>query len=153
MADPENTADEMNTLHPLAADVVAVFEQSAANPKFVFNDAHLFKLSEGLAGLFESQALAAAVSSLLGVARGFERQGLHRPAKQLFDLLAEKPLLDALDQVDAAREAATRDAVAESSEKFKNFRGDTTQRSAPRVGEQRPDGTLSLDKLSFPKRL
>ena len=153
MVEPQITEEQLKTLHPLAGDVVVVFDRAGAKPDFVLNQIQLEELWQGLHGLFEAQELRDAVRSLLGIAHSFEQQGFNPLASQLFEVLRQKPLLDALDEVNAAREAESRDAVANSSKKFDSFQDKTTQRSAPQVGDDRPDGTLSIDKLSFPKRL
>ena len=153
MTEPEITEEQLQTLHPLAAGLIAVFEEAGAKPTFAFDETHLGIVAEGLTALYENQELRDATRSLLGVAHGFEQQGMNRPAQQMFELLRQKPLLDALDRINAARDAENRDAVAASSDKFTSFQDSTTQRSAPKVGEERPDGTLSIDKLGFPKRL
>lgn len=153
MADPEITEEQLQTLHPLAADVVVVFDQAGAPSSFALTDDQLGELRTGITSLFEHHELRDAVRSLLGIAHGFEQQGVPTAAHQLFELLREPALLAALDQINAARESASRDAVADSSDKFKNFQDRSTARDAPKVGDERPDGTLSIDKLSFPKRL
>ena len=153
MADPEMTEATLNALHPLAVDALAVFDKSGADPKFQFTNGHMADLRQGLEALFETEPLRDAVRSLLGIAHGFQQQGIEHPARQLFDLLAEPGLLEALDRVNATLESESREAVADSSKKFKDFQDRAAPSAAPKVGEERPEGTLSLDKLRFPKRL
>ncbi|MEL7371500.1 MAG: hypothetical protein AAFN74_21435 [Myxococcota bacterium] len=153
MAEQQISEEQLKTLHPLAADVVAAFDEAGSKPQFALNNAQLGELREALSGLYETESLRDAVRSLLGIAHGFEQQGVITAATQLFELLREKPLLDALDEVNAAREQSSRDAVADSSKKFDDFQDKADGPAAPKVGDERPEGTLSIDKLSFPKRL
>lgn len=149
----ELTQEVIDRVHPLAAAAVLVLDERGGE-NLVFADEELGELRAGLEQIYGEPQLRDAVRGLLNLGAHLHETGGPIGSKQLLDMLAEAPLLAALDALNAERHETTSEEVAKTSEAFGTFSaGKKAEKNAPKVGEQKPEGALSIDQLKFPKRL
>lgn len=150
---PELTQEVVDRVHPLPGALVIALDERGYGPDLVLTEEDVTELREGLEMIYEQPELRDAVRGLLNLGAFLEEQGAGAASQTLYDLLAEQPLLDALDALNADRQEQAAEDVAKSSEALRKFAGADTSKKAPKVGEKKPEGALSLDQLKFPKRL
>lgn len=98
--------------------------------------------------------LLGAVDCVLTAAHMLEvEKSAEAAAVALVALVDRDLVIDALVEINNAREAARAQAVAERADKFKQFTAAPTERKAPSNESAEPDGALKLDRFNFPKRL
>lgn len=153
MVNPEVTQEVVDRVHPLAGALVIALDERGYGPDLTLSEEDVSEVREGLVELYGQQELRDAVRGLLNLGAFLQEQGAEQASTALYDVLAEQPLLDALDALNAERQEQAAEDVAKSSDALRKFAGADTQKKAPQVGEKKPDGALSLDQLKFPKRL
>lgn len=149
----ELTQEDIDRVHPLAAAAVLVLDERAGEA-IILAEEEIAELRTGLEQLYKEPELRDAVRGLLNLGAHLHETGSPVGSKQLLDMLAEAPLLAALDALNAERHEEKSEEVAKTSEAFETFAaGQKAEKNAPKVGEQKPEGALSIDQLKFPKRL
>ena len=149
----EITEEVIDRVHPLPGALVILLDERGIGPDLTLTEDDISELREGLEMIHAQPELRDAVRGLLNLGAFLQEQGADAASQALLDLLAEQALLDALDALNAERQEQASEDVAKSSEAFGKFAGGDTAKKAPKVGEKKPDGALSLDQLKFPKRL
>lgn len=148
----ELTEADIQNVHPLPGALVLMIEERGWEDVTLTGE-ELEELRAGLEELYGQEELRQAVRGLLNLGAHLQENGSPTGSQQLLDLLAEQPLLDALDALNAERHEQRSEEVAKTSEAFGQFAGQKAEKKAPQVGEKKPDGALNLDQLKFPKRL
>ncbi len=148
----ELTQEDIDRIHPLAGAALIIVDERGGED-LVFEEGEMAAMREGLEEIYGSEDLRLAVRGLLNLGAHLQETNPGPASKQLLDMLAEPPLLAALDGINATRQESKSDAVAKNSEAFGAFAGDRTEKVAPKIGDEKPDGALSIDQLKFPKRL
>ena len=113
-------------------------------------------LREILGSLVGSTELMLAVDALTRLAKSLDDSGSPYAAASLLGLVDEDAVINALAEiVSFARELALSEADPMTlGEGFGRFSGKSSLRALPaREHESRPEGALSIDALSFPRRI
>ncbi|MBK6684165.1 MAG: hypothetical protein IPG45_06810 [Deltaproteobacteria bacterium] len=143
------TEEQLGQLHPIALAIVLRCDEHGQDPKLSLEPEEVVALRESLEAIYGTEELRHAVKNLLALGGVLGQQGCPAISTQILDLLAEEKLLTALDEINDIRERA----AEQNSSQFSEFTGKQAPKQAPKPGEQRPEGTLTLDGLKFPKRL
>ena len=150
----EITHEDIANIHPVAAAVLAVLDERDDHANMAFTPREILEINDALRDLYGQAELRDAVRCLLNLGAHLQETGSSTAGQQLLDMLAAQELLDALDAVNDQRHEASSEKVAKASVTFGIFSsGRSTKPRAPRFDEGRPVGTLSLDNLSFRRRL
>ncbi len=144
--------EEVLNLHPM---VVEFFAQLVPG-----EDGELFSLPEPLVHDLHSAILQfEGEKELVDIIHGFTaaaitmRDHSQSPflSEQLFAILQSPQVEEILKGLEIS---ADPEEVSRIAERFKSFAGkEDIAKTAPKEGEKKPDGALSLDQLNFPKRL
>lgn len=71
-------------------------------------------------------------------------------AEQIVTCIAQD---EVVANVDKLKVSADPETVRQVAERFGNFSGSKTDKTAPKVGEAKPEGSLDINALNFPKRM
>ena len=78
------------------------------------------------------------------------RERSPRLSEQVIDCIAQEEVANSCAKL---KVSADPEAVRETAEKFGNFSGQQADKTAPKVGEAKPEGSIDINKLNFPKRM
>lgn len=148
----ELTQEDIDRIHPLVGAALIVVDERGAED-LAFDEGEMAGLREGLEEIYGTEGLRLAVRGLLNLGAHLHETNAGPASKQLLDMLAEAPLIAALDGINATRHETSSEEVAKTSQAFDAFADQKNEKVAPKVGEEKPDGALSIDQLKFPKRL
>ena len=149
----EITDQDLEHVHPLVAATILALDERSDGEQLELTAEDVDEIRGGLEAIYGESELRDAVRGFLNLGAHLQETGDREGSSALLDMLAEKPLLDALDALNDERQAEKSEAVAKSSQAFNEFADKAEGKKAPQVGEKKPDGSLSLDQLKFPKRL
>lgn len=147
------TEPDLDNIHPLVAATILALDERGGGESLAITQEDVDELRTGLEAIYAAAELRDAVRGLLNLGAHLQETGDYAGSKILLDMLAEQPLLDALDALNAELQDEKNAAVAKSSQDFNQFAGKDIEKKAPQVGDKKPDGALSIDQLKFPKRL
>lgn len=154
MSAQEFSEEQLANVHPFAMWVIDQLELRKGSPDDVFTDEDTLELAKGLEGLLGREELRHAVVSLLNLAATLEANGSVKTARAMYDLMQREQILDALKKLNGVRDDENEDKKAEGKKAFERLSGKKDGLAKPaKVGEERPEDSVTLDGLKFPRRL
>lgn len=141
--------------HPIIDLAVDALLEGSEAAGLEVSAAGLESLRAALSELIGSTELVLAADALSRLALSLIQSESPRAASALLGLIDETPVVDALRQIVAfAREVSARDPRADvAGEAFGRFTGQTRRGLPLGEGSARPEGTVNLDALVFPRRI
>ena len=150
----EPVPEEVLGLHAVAFFLAEELKPGEGGEKFApFKEEVLMEIAGYLLGLTEEEGgaeeLIHAIHTIAAFVAG-NRDESPTMAEQIRLLLDLPFVVEGLKKWSVS---ADPEQVNRIAEKFGNFAGLDTQKRAPKVGEQKPEGAVDLNALNFPKRL
>jgi hypothetical protein len=156
MTDPKQAADdgfppEVAALHPFVLTAFSVLVPGTDGERFAFPEEQVHDLHSGLLQFDGEEELAHIVHGLTAMAVTM-KDSLNSPsvANQLIAILEDEAVRKVLLKLKIAQDPEALNAAAMA---FESFAGSSGNKQAPMANEPRPEGTLTLDAMKFPKRL
>jgi hypothetical protein len=76
--------------------------------------------------------------------------GSERLANQLFEIIGNDDVVNNLQKLSVS---ADPEKIQKIAERFGEFAGAKADKKAPKVGEAKPEGSIDINALNFPKRM
>jgi hypothetical protein len=146
--------EEVAQLHPVAFFLAKQLKPGEAGAEFApIAEEPLLEVAEYLYDLSEKEGgteeLVHAAQTIAAFVTG-NKPDSPEMAEQVRELL-ELPFV--VETVKKWSVSADPEKVKLIAERFGNFAGIGSQKKAPKVGEEKPEGAVDLNALNFPKRL
>jgi hypothetical protein len=149
----DDMPDDVAKLHGIAFALAKELKPGEGGEEFApFPEEVLGPVAQYLLELTEEEEadeLVHACHTLAAFAIG-QKPSSPTMAAQVLELLELANVQEALKKFSVS---ADPEKVKQMAEKFGNFAGTDSQKKAPKVGEEKPEGAVDLNALNFPKRL
>lgn len=150
----EPVPEEIKQLHPIAFFLAKQLQPGEAGHEFApVPDEVILEMGEYLVGLPEQEhgeaELVHAAHTIASFVVGNKKDSPDLAA-QVQQLLEMPVVIDAMKKWSVS---ADPEQVKKIAENFGHFAGLDTSKKAPKVGEEKPEGSVDLNALNFPKRL
>jgi hypothetical protein len=155
-SDPNEVPQEVLDLHPLVLVVAAEFQPGEGDEQFapLTED----KLIEVGAAILHYVNEDDPQVELLHVAQSFaayalairDLHGSARLADQLLEVVSQDEVVNNLQKLTVS---ADPEKIQKIAARFGDFAGTRQELKAPKVGEAKPEGSIDINALKFPKRM
>ncbi len=148
-ADNEDIPADVESVHPFVTMLFAGLERGGEE-RYAFPLDLANQVYSGLIE-FEGEAeLTMIIEQMLGLAIMMQQE-FESPtvAAQIFAILED----DKVQNITRDIKALADPNLDELGNRFGSFAGNEIAKTAPKVGDEKPEGALSLDELNFPKRM
>ena len=155
---PKNAGEEdpRVLLHPLVTTIIEVLKERESPAGFEFAGEDIDVIREEITGTFGEDAVVHLLcSNLFRLAASFKEE-FDAPiaSQQIFDLLDEEAIVAELKAISERHgENEIINAREAGKAELAKFTDRDSEKKAPDVDAEKPEGAISIDDLDFPKRL
>jgi hypothetical protein len=147
---PEDVPPEVEALHPMVVSLFSLLRTDEAG-RFFLPEPSVHDLYSALLQYEGDEELGHIVHGLTAMAVTMrEQHDSPDLADQILLVLESDEVAKAIKRLSISGDP---EAVEEAAKRFAQFAGGSAALTAPRADAPRPEGTLTIDKLSFPRRM
>lgn len=147
---------EVFELHPLVLVIAAELKPGEGDEEFApLEEDKFIELGAAILSYVDEEDPKV---ELLHVAQSFaayavtlrDQHNSGRLAEQIFECIGNEDIVANLEKLAVS---ADPEKVQQVAQRFTDFTGSKTEKKAPKVGEAKPEGSIDINKLNFPKRM
>lgn len=147
----EDVPHEVQALHPIVLTAFSLLQPGEEGEEYMLPEPLVHDLHSGILQYAGDEELAHVVHSLTAMALTMRDQ--HNSPTLAAQLIAVLESDEVAQAVKALSIAADPEAVEAAAERFAAFAGRAQPKTAPRGDEPKPEGSITLDKINFPRRM